>query len=556
MIKAVLEKSVKGALEKLGLPSSEVNFEHPSDLSNGDYSTNIALILATKKEGNTYNLAQKITTHLGVELPSGVEKVQAVRPGFINFYLKEDFFAESLKEATKKDFGKTGTLKNKKIILEYTDPNPFKVFHIGHLMTNTIGESLSRLAEFNGGDVKRVNYQGDVGLHIAKAIWGIMNTGEEIKTEEDLGKAYAYGAKNFEENIDVQKEVVETNKKIYSREDKKINDIYERGKKISLQAFEKIYKRLGTEFDKLFFESEVGDYGREIVENNANLFQKSGGAVVFKGENYGLHTRVFINSDGLPTYEAKELGLAKVKYDYFPYDESVIVTGNEINDYFKVLFRVMRLVYEKEGLADKTVHIGHGMLRLPEGKMSSRTGDAKPAMELLDEIKNLVLDVMSEREIENKTKVADMVAVAAFKYSVLKQSISRDIIFDFNKSISFEGDSGPYLQYTAVRAKAVLDIAKSKNLLPEEKQPAGWQTTEIEKLLYRFPETTMRAWEEKAPQLVSTYLIELVGAFNAFYAKERIAEEGKGYNIYLTEAVKNTLEKGLYLLGIEVPTKM
>ena len=300
----------------------------------------------------------------------------------------------------------------------------------------------------------------------------------------------------------------------------------------------------------------MGDYGREIVENNANLFQKSGGAVVFKGENYGLHTRVFINSDGLPTYEAKELGLAKVKYDYFPYDESVIVTGNEINDYFKVLFRVMRLVYEKEGLADKTVHIGHGMLRLPEGKMSSRTGDAKPAMELLDEIKNLVLDVMSEREIENKTKVADMVAVAAFKYSVLKQSISRDIIFDFNKSISFEGDSGPYLQYTAVRAKAVLDIAKSKNLLPEEKQPAGWQTTEIEKLLYRFPETTMRAWEEKAPQLVSTYLIELVGAFNAFYAKERIAEEGKGYNIYLTEAVKNTLEKGLYLLGIEVPTKM
>ena len=319
MISDILKEKLQKSLGKLGLSADKVIFEHPGDFSHGDYSTNIALILSKKEKNSPKELAEKIVENL--EKPKEVEKIDVAGAGFINFHLTKEFFASSLKDATKESFGKNKTLAGKKVILEYTDPNPFKIFHIGHLMTNTIGESLSRIAEFGGADVRRVNYQGDVGLHIAKAIWSILKDKKKVETNEDLGEAYSKGSKSFEEDEKAKEEIIEINKKIYSREDEEINRVYDQGKEISLDNFEKMYEKLGTEFDKLFFESETGKEGREIVESNANLFQKSDGAIVFKGENYGLHTRVFINSVGLPTYEAKELGLAKIKDEYFSYDE-------------------------------------------------------------------------------------------------------------------------------------------------------------------------------------------------------------------------------------------
>tara|TARA_B100001971_G_C18267492_1_gene595028 strand:- start:5675 stop:7339 length:1665 start_codon:yes stop_codon:yes gene_type:complete len=554
MISDILKEKLQKSLGKLGLSADKVIFEHPGDFSHGDYSTNIALILSKKEKNSPKELAEKIVENL--EKPKEVEKIDVAGAGFINFHLTKEFFASSLKDATKESFGKNKTLAGKKVILEYTDPNPFKIFHIGHLMTNTIGESLSRIAEFGGADVRRVNYQGDVGLHIAKAIWSILKDKKKVETNEDLGEAYSKGSKSFEEDEKAKEEIIEINKKIYSREDEEINRVYDQGKEISLDNFEKMYEKLGTEFDKLFFESETGKEGREIVESNANLFQKSDGAIVFKGENYGLHTRVFINSVGLPTYEAKELGLAKIKDEYFSYDESYVITGNEVNAYFDVLLEVMKHVYEKEGFANKTTHIGHGMLRLSEGKMSSRTGDVISADSLLGEIQDKVLEVMEEREVENREEVAEMVAISALKYSILKQGIGRDIIFNFDKSISFEGDSGPYLQYTTVRAKSVLDIAKAKGLKPSNELPDDWESIEIERMLYKFPEVILRAWQDKSPQLISKFLIDLAGSFNGFYATQKIVEEGGEYKIFLTKAVANTLKNGLHLLGIKIPEKM
>lgn len=554
MISDILIKSVQNALDKLQIEADSILFEHPSDLSHGDYSTNVALILAKRSGKNPKDLAEEIVKY--IEKPKEVEKIEVAGVGFINFYLTKEFFVESLKEASNKDFGKSHFNKGKKIILEYTDPNPFKIFHIGHLMTNTIGESLSRLAEFSGAEVKRVNYQGDVGLHIAKAVWGIENLGKEIKTEKDLGEAYAYGAKKFEDNLDIQSEIIEINKKIYSKSDEEINRLYEYGKEISLKAFEEMYQKLDTKFDHYFFESEVVDEGKRIIKENINLFQKSDGAIVFKGENYGLHTRVFINSDGLPTYEAKELGLARTKYDYFPYDESYVITANEINAYFDVLLEVMKYVYEREGFSEKTTHIGHGMLRLPEGKMSSRTGDVLSAESLISSTQKAILDLMTEREIDQKENTALIIAISALKYSILKQSIGHDIIFDLKKSISFEGDSGPYLQYTAVRANSVLEIAKNKGLKKDGTPPVDWKIGEIEKMIYRFPEITERAWTLKSPQIITKFLIDLAGSFNSFYATEKIALEGEEYKLLLTESVLNVLRNGLYLLGIKVPVKM
>jgi arginyl-tRNA synthetase len=276
-----------------------------------------------------------------------------------------------------------------------------------------------------------------------------------------------------------------------------------------------------------------------VEENLDKVFESSDGAVVFKGaEEEGLHTRVFINSDGLPTYEAKELGLAKIKFDEFPYDQSIVVTGNEIQAYFKVLLKAMSLVFPD--LAAKTKHVAHGMLRLPTGKMSSRTGDVITAEFLLAE-------AMKARE-----DVTEPIAVAAIKYSILKQAPGRDIIFDLEKSLSFLGDSGPYLQYTAVRAQAI--ISKAPNLMAEL---AGEEPTAAEKLLIRFPDLAAFAAQELAPNYIVTYLLELASAFNAYYAQNRIIGSGaENYRLALTAAVAQVLKNGLELLGIQTPDKM
>jgi arginyl-tRNA synthetase len=305
----------------------------------------------------------------------------------------------------------------------------------------------------------------------------------------------------------------------------------------------------------------VADFGKEIVkENIGKVFEESDGAVVFRGENIDkkLHTRVFINKEGLPTYEAKELGLSKIKYERFPYDRSVIVTGNEINEYFKVLLAAMKEVFPD--LAEKTKHISHGMLRLPEGKMSSRTGNVIAAESLIAEVKKRVLEKMKESEVEEsqKDETAEIIAIAAIKYSVLRQAIGGDIVFDFDKSISFEGDSGPYLQYSVVRAQSILKKAEGVVLVSTD-IPEKWTTTLLEKMLERFSAITKRAGSEYAPHYIATYLIELSSAFNGFYAEHKIIDAQdplSSYRLAITHAFVRVMEKGLHMLGIEVPEKM
>jgi arginyl-tRNA synthetase len=319
---------------------------------------------------------------------------------------------------------------------------------------------------------------------------------------------------------------------------------------------------LATTFDNYIFESKTGPNGKKIVEKNiGKVFEKSEGAVIFKGENYGLHTRVFISKEGLPTYEAKELGLAKIKYDRIRYDKSIVVTGNEINEYFKVLLKAMSMIYPP--LALKTVHVSHGMLRLPEGKMSSRTGKVITAVVLLHDIKEKIFERMDDRGMKKreKEKIAEKVAVGALKYSILKQINGKDIIFDFDKSISFEGDSGPYLQYSYARARSILRKARKEQI-----KRIGWEkimrvkeVTELEKILYRFPEVVERAGNEYSPHYIVTYLIELASAFNSFYAGGKIVDKSDSespHKVVLTEVFSIILKNGLNLLGIQAPEKM
>ncbi|HEY9584169.1 MAG TPA: arginine--tRNA ligase [Candidatus Paceibacterota bacterium] len=602
MISEVIKKSIREALKELNYNKPEevpINIDHPKDISHGDFSFTTMRIYLSRtgrvrrvrkvvkgiypdkpeiKEGDVLDmpgkiaegpveLAEKIAVIINKNKPIDIEKVEA-KGGFVNFYLSAKYFSESLEEILEKDsnFGKGNKYDGKKVMVEYTDPNPFKVFHIGHLMSNSIGEAISRVADFSGAKIIRACWQGDVGLHVAKALWGMQRQVESGKlkveslTTKEWGEAYVLGSEKYESDEAVKKEINELNKKIFDRSDEKVNELYDSGRKVSLEHFEEIYKKLGTHFDRYYFEGIEGRFGEKIVGDNLEngVFEKSEGAIVFKGEKYGLHTRVFINSQGLPTYEAKELGLNKTKFDENKdLAESIIVTGNEINDYFKVLMKVFELIFPE--IAKRTVHLGHGMLQFSTGKMSSRKGNVITGETLIRQVEDLVGEKIAGRDFDKAEieKVKTAVAVGAIKYSILKQSTGSNIIYDFEKSISFEGDSGPYIQYSYARAMSIIRKAGEQRIEirePKTEEKPG----ELEKLLYRFPEIVARAANEYEPHYIVTYLTELAGVFNSYYANNPILEAGEAtaYRLALTKAFTTIMRNGLNLLAIPVLEKM
>jgi len=541
-----MKERIKKAVAEGDIDVGGIQFEYPADLSHGDLSTNIAMVRAGQTGVAPKEIAEKIVSLLhDIE---GIEKVEIADPGFINFYFTNGFFAENINAVNKmkEKWGKNDLHNGKKIMVEYTDPNPFKVFHIGHLMSNAIGESIARLIEFAGADVKRSNYQGDVGPHVAKAIWG-----KKTNPELSWGEAYAFGAQYYEDNKD---EIDAINKSVYEKDDQEINQVYEKGRQESLDEFEKIYKILGTKFDYYFFESDTAPIGVEIVKGHPEVFEESDGAVVYKGEQDGLHTRVFITKNGLPTYETKDLGLIKLKDETEKCDLSISVTAQEQKEYFKVMLAAAKRVMPE--LAEKIVHIAHGMMRLPSGKMSSRTGDVISGESLIEEMTKKALERSSESRSEDSSVLAERVAVASIKYQILKQSAGKDIIFDEERALSIEGDSGPYLQYTYARTQAILKKAKEKGI--KVAADTGKEANEVSRTLYRFPDSVERATKEYEPHHVTVFLTNLASVFNSWYAQEQILDGTKdaAHKVALTAAVAHTLKNGLWLLGIEAPERM
>jgi len=556
-------KAILTELKFEGVPEIKIsdNPEH------GDYYTNLAMRLAKQSGKNPLEIAEELKLKIENLKLKILDRVEAVKPGFINFWVSEKYLLENLSSIVdkKEEFGKGSLFTSKKEMVEFTDPNPLKEFHIGHLYSNAVGESLARLFESQSAEVWRVCYQGDVGLHVAKALYGILNHSEGIKSFEDkplsvrakfLGETYAEGAKAYENDEDAKKEIESLNKKVYEK-DASIFPLYEIAKGWSLEYFETIYQKLGTKFKRYYFESEAGVVGLKIVKQHiGDIFAEDKGSVIFPKEKSGLHTRVFVNSLGLPTYEAKELGLAPTKYKDFPYDLSVIVTGNEINEYFKVLLKALSLI--EPSLAAKTKHISHGMVRLPSGKMSSRTGDIIAGDALIDEVENRI-----QKSYPDVTKeVISKIAVCAVKYALLKSNIGGDITFSFEESINLNGNSGPYLQYTYVRTQSVLGKAKNNNF---QFSILNFQLNEEElnvlRLLSIYQQIALEAAEKYSPNLVANYLFELSQKFNLFYQKHSILtpEEGKeirDFRLSLTSAVGQVLKNGLQLLGIETVEKM
>ena len=577
--RAVAELQKGGELPEFALPDFSV--EVPENPAHGDYATNAALLSAKPAGKKPMEVARAIAAALAKESRGAIARAEAAAPGFINVFLSVEWLAGQLSSFLETGGETKGTAawKGKKAMVEFTDPNPFKEFHIGHLYSNSVGEAVARLFENAGAEVKRANYQGDVGLHVAKAVWGMQKKmaeegiGLETLAKKNLeervrfmGQAYSAGDRAFGADDAARQEIAALNQKIFAL-DPAVRELYLQGRGWSFEYFERIYRRLGTKFDFYYFERDAGEAGLKIVKENLTkgVFEESQGAIVFPGEKYGLHRRVFINSEGLPTYEAKELGLAPRKREDFPYDLSVIVTGNEIIDYFKVLLEALKRIYPD--LAAKTIHLAHGMVRLRHGKMSSRSGEVVRAEDLLNEVKERVLGIMESAESkirvapEKREETAEAVAVGALKYSLLRIGLGSDITFDFEKSLSLEGDSGPYLQYTHARLKSIL-----------RKYGGEIKKLEIEKLeldavehrllvtMLRLPEAICDALKDYAPSALANYLYNLAKLANEFYHSHPVIQEPdeakRNLRIALVTGVALTLSKGLNLLGIDAPEEM
>lgn len=556
-----IRKAVEEALAEARAPDTAFTVERPTEAAHGDYMTNAALAAAKVLGKNPRALAETLARSLIDTLGKDVAShISVAGPGFVNITLAREAVTLAVAEADAQgsEWGKgqshfAKATRDERVLIEYTDPNPFKEMHIGHLMSNTIGEAISRLIRNEGAEVIRACYSGDIGPHVAKTLWALRKSGTtEPETAHDLSSAYVVGNRAYEESPEAKAEIDTLNQALYAGADHALMEQWRTGRAIALEAFEKIYTVLGTHFDYYFYESETSEPGLRIVRDglDTGIFEESEGAVIYRGEKKGLHTLVFITSRGTPTYEAKDIGLAFLKEERVESDRSIIMTGTEQIGHFKVFLAALSEIAPK--LAEKTTHVPHGLLSLSTGKMSSREGNVITATGLIEDI------IKKASERNEDPLIAEQVAIGAIKYMVLRQSPGSNIIFDPEKSLSLEGDSGPYLQYALVRARSVLaqtEGKESSNTTIYGSVPDSPYL--IERVILHFPEVAARAARELAPNLLVTYLTELAGEWNSFYAQERIVGgDHEAYKLTLARAFVNTMTNGLDLLGIPAPKKM
>ncbi len=550
-----VRQSIHAAVHKAFGEDIDVILTRPNEQF-GDFATNVALQLAKKVSKNPREVAEAIIA----ELPKDITATIA-GPGFINITLNDETL---LKLAETKP---AQTLKGKVVVAEYSDPNPFKVLHAGHLYTSVVGDAIANLLETAGGKIYRVNFGGDVGLHVGKTMWAIVQKlgGEhpdklaEIPEEDRsnwMAARYVEGNNIYDDDPKAKQEIIALNKKVYqlhAENDRqtKFAQMYWTCRTWSYEYFDKFYAQIGSKFDKYYPESEVAAPGLRIVKSHIQkgIFEESDGAVIFRGEPHGLHTRVFINKEGLPTYEAKDVGLIFAKKKDYNFDKSVVITANEQEQYMAVVLKAIEQ-FEPE-LVTATSHLTHGIVKLKGGvKMSSRKGNILRAVDVLD----------AAKEAQKKVSGAydERVSLAAVKYAFIKQRTGGDIIYNPEESVSMEGNSGPYVQYAHARAHSILaksQITDYKVQITDSKLEPGERS--LVRKLGEYAEVVDRSAAELMPHHICTYLYELAQTFNRFYEKSRVVgDEREAIRVPLVKKYADTLKNGLEILNITAPNKM
>lgn len=527
------------------------------DERRGDYTSNAAMQIAKQVGKAPAEIAAEIAEKMSDM------KVEVAGPGFLNFTYPDRLLLEELKSATEDFAGVFGYDKyaGKTVLTEFSDPNPFKVLHVGHLYTSLVGEAMSRLIEYAGGDVHRLNFGGDVGMHVAKAMYGMRQSmggefdyaklldGPLAERMDWIAKCYVEGTNAYDEDEAKKAEIIEINKQVFKITTEDLRDsetakIYWTCREWSYEYFEEFYASVGVKFEKYYPESTVAVLGLETVKKHiGDVYTESDGAIVFVGEPYGLHTRVFINAAGIPTYEAKDVGLIMQKWADYHFDESIVITASDIIEYMKVVLKSVSM-FEPE-LPKRTRHLTHGNVILPGGvKMSSRKGNFLRATDVLGEVAEV------QKKINGETNQA--VVLGAVKYAFLKSKVEPGtIVFDMEESVNLHGNSGPYLQYSLARAKSILRKLEDPSAdIPADAELDKWEKALIRALL-DWKYSVRRAVDELAPHRVCTYLYELAQTFSRFYENDKVVGgENEAVRRKIVEAYITVLEKGLDILGI------
>lgn len=525
----------------------------------GDFATNVSMQLAKQLGKNPREIAEQIVSSLEESKPAWLATAMVAGPGFINITLSDAILlAQATAEVPQ-------SMAGTNYVVEYSCPNAFKELHAGHLYQTIAGDVIARLLEQSGATVHRTNFGGDVGLHVAKAMWGIIEALEgenpeklfEITTDQQanfLSSSYVKGAAAYEDNAEARRNIEQYNQLIYSIHSQNEHDslfaqIYWTCRQWSYDYFDRFYERLQVDPFHYYPESTTAAPGLKLVHEGLErgVFENSDGAVVYRGEKVGLHTRVFVTQAGLPTYETKDLGVISLEYQEYNFDHRILITGRDQAEY-------MRVVYAAAGEMIPAVngvmtHITNGIIKFGDGtKMSSRLGNVTSATDVL----NTVYEHVPEK---NDELVKNGLALGAVKYAFLKQRLGGDVAFDPETSVSLQGNSGPYLQYALVRARSILEKAGDSSTNDSTVLESGERAL-VQKMT-GFQDAVAQATTEYAPHVLCTYLYELAGAFNVFYEHNRVLDgERSAVRLMLVERYAEILDKGLELLGIERLSKM
>lgn len=555
-LRKIIEKSL--TTNELSLVSFSI--EHPAHPQFGDFSTNVAMIVAQQMSSNSRELATKIVQNILEQKSEILDKVEVAGPGFINFMLSKKYFVDIISSIQIKGetFGSSTRGKNRTAIVEFSSPNIAKPFTIGHLRSTIIGDAIARILAFSGYHVIRDNHLGDWGTQFGKQIVALKKWGneEELKTSEQpvkyLVELYVKFHTEAEQNPTLEDEARTWFLKL-EQGDAEARRIWKLCVDYSMVQFNALYQMLDVKFDMMLGESFFEDKMQPVLDDlvTKKLATESEGAllVFFKDDQYPpLMVR---KKDGATLYATRDLATDKYRIDTWGKDVLIInEVGAEQSTYFKQIYEVEELL----GYVKKTqrVHIGHGLMRFKDGKMSTRKGNT---IWLEDVLRDAV-----ERASLFNPQVAHEVGIGALKYNDLKREVSKEVVFAWDDVLNLKGNSGPYLQYTGARALSVLKKAKEAGIDPAiPKNLENVQITMVERMLCQFPEIVERAVEEYAPHHICTYLFSLAQEFNSYYGTHQIVAEDKvvsAYRVALTAAVAQVMQNGLKLLGISSPETM